>query len=188
MSEAKTTTENTTTAPLAPAILAEDGHRRLVQLHCEHELRYGCAYSLIVTASFTESGATIERLSSEDNDDDDEEKKDKRFYLDNKALDTLTNVWTQYKADIAAKKAAEEAEKAAMVADAYALAKEWPIEIEQCKEEDGTVYRWNVKIPAIGWRDGNYNPSQLWESVQDAVKVCQDRDLAKVAATDEEEK
>jgi hypothetical protein len=148
---------------MEPKILAETGdqRRRLVELEAWHEADWDGATSTVITASLTQSGAEIRRMSNNE--------PPTNFWLDASVADAFCAAWTQFKADQEANKKAEEEQRQALIKEAYALAARHP---EIKIETDGTASPgwWRVSIPTQAYRfmQPAYYPANLMEH----VKIC----------------
>lgn len=140
-----------------PKILAQDeqGNRRLVGLEAIHEVGRDGSLSLFYTASMTQSGVTLRRISSSE--------PSTQFYLDIDVMEALVSAWTRFQADNEARAIAEEEREQALIKEAYGIASRHP----EIKIREGKGY-WTVSIPSQGHtfiRDA-YHPEQLFEQVE----------------------
>lgn len=146
-----------------PKILAQDenGNRRLVELEAIHEVGRDGSLSLLYTASMTESGVTLRRISSSE--------PSTQFYLDIDVMEALVSGWTRFQADNEARAIAEEEREQALIKEAYALAAKHP---DITIEDDGTASPgwWRISIPSQAYRFAQpaYYPQNLLEQ----VKIC----------------
>jgi hypothetical protein len=156
-----------------PIILAEteDQTRRLVQLEASHDIDRDSSLSLLYTASLTQGGVELRRISSAE--------PSTNFYLDCDVADAFCAAWAKFKADQETNKQAEEERKNTLIAEAYAIARRHPaIEIKE-----GQGY-WNVSIPsqAYRFRQPAYYPDDFLTQVQTCYALLQGSEDAKATA------
>lgn len=147
-----------------PKILAqnEHGNRRIVELEATHEIDRDGTLSLIYTASMTEGGVTLHRISGAD--------APTHFYLDANVMNALAAGWAKFQEDMEARIRAEDEQRQALIAEAYAIAARHP---EIKIESDGTTSSswWRVSCPSQGvaFRQPAYYPAQLLEQIKECV-------------------
>lgn len=156
-----------------PIILAEteDQTRRLVQLEATHEVDRDGSLTLLYTASMTQGGAELRRISSSE--------PGQKFYLDCDVADAFCAAWTKFKADQEANEKAEKERKERVVAEAYAIARRHPaIEIKE-----GRGY-WDVSIPSQAYRfmQPAYYPADFLTQVKTCYAVLQGSEDVKATA------
>jgi hypothetical protein len=142
-----------------PIILAEneDQTHRLVQLDAAHEIDREGSLSLLYTASLTQGGIEIRRISSAE--------PSQKFYLDCDVADAFCAAWTKFKADQEANEKAEKERKERVVAEAYAIAHRHP----EISIEEGKGY-WDVSIPSQGY--GFRRPACYPDHLLEQVNCC----------------
>lgn len=142
-----------------PIILAEteDQTRRLVQLEATHEVDRDGSLTLLYTASLTQGGAELRRISSAE--------PSTNFYLDSDVADAFCAAWTTFKADQEANEQAEKERKNTLIAEAYAIARRHP----EISIEAGKGY-WDVSIPSQGY--GFRRPACYPEHLLEQVNCC----------------
>jgi hypothetical protein len=146
-----------------PKILAQDeqDNRRLVELEAIHEVDRDGSLSLLYTASMTEGGVTLRRISSHE--------PSTQFYLDINVMEALVAGWVKFQADNEARAIAKEEHEQAIVKEAYELAARYP---EIAIEDDGTASSgwWRVSIPSQGYTF--MHPAYYPQNLMEQVKIC----------------
>ncbi len=159
-----------------PIILAEteDQTRRLVQLDASHEVDRDGSLSLLYTASMTQGGAELRRISSAE--------PSQKFYLDCDVADAFCNAWMKFKADQEANEKAEKERKEHLVAEAYAIARRHP-EIKIETDKTASPSWWRVSLPSQGcaFRQPAYYPEHLLEQVKECQALLPDEEVKATA-------
>lgn len=149
---------------MEPKILAQDerGNYRMVELEAIHEVDKHSSFSLLYTASMTEGGVTLRRISSNE--------PSTQFYLDANVMNALAAGWATFQSDMEARIRAEEEQRQALIAEAYALAHKHP-EIKIESDSTTSPNWWRVSCPSQGvaFRQPAYHPAQLLEQVKECA-------------------
>lgn len=159
-----------------PIILAEteDQTRRLVQLEATHEVDREGSLSLLYTASLTQGGAELRRISSAE--------PSQKFYLDCDVADAFCKAWMKFKTDQEANEQAEQERQHTLIAEAYELERQHP---EIKIESDGTASPgwWRVSLPSQGvaFRQPAYYPEHLLEQVKECLALLPEEDTKATA-------
>jgi hypothetical protein len=139
----------------------EDQSRRMVQLDAWHEIDHEGSVSVLITASMTQAGVKLRRMSSAE--------PQESFYMDANAADAFCKAWADFKEAQEAQKKAEEERKNTLIAEAYAIARKHPeIKIEADNETHPRY--WDVSIPAQGY--GFCSPAYYPVNLLEQVKTC----------------